>query len=348
MDKQYFAGANTPDGFFSYFKYIINPKDAERIYIIKGGSGVGKSTAVEKIAKHLKDKGNKVEFIRCSADKDSFDGICVPALKIAVIDGTAPHVIDPTMPGASEVIVNLGEFLDVQKLKENKDEIASIIAQKGELYKNAYGYMKSASFILQLNNEVFAKTCDNYKLMKLSLETAKRIFTDDLGKEGSIRKLFTEAFTSEGFVDYSNTLTAGCMVFCMDVELRPYAAILMDYLAKYAVCRGYNIECYYDTMEPNKIRHILIPDLKIVILGGISDEPKASHIALSEVFDAEKQALYKETIEKNSDLYNQILACASDELKKGKEHHKNLEAIYSSAMDFKMADKVVSEICALY
>ena len=54
--KRVFPGGNTPLGFFSYYDYII-PTDAERIFVIKGGPGVGKSTFMKKIGEAMLDSG---------------------------------------------------------------------------------------------------------------------------------------------------------------------------------------------------------------------------------------------------------------------------------------------------
>jgi hypothetical protein len=37
--KRVFPGNNTPSGFFSYYDYIL-PRDANHIFVIKGGPGV--------------------------------------------------------------------------------------------------------------------------------------------------------------------------------------------------------------------------------------------------------------------------------------------------------------------
>ena len=43
---QYFLGAYTPAGFHSLYHELIPPKEAEAVYILKGGPGCGKSTPV--------------------------------------------------------------------------------------------------------------------------------------------------------------------------------------------------------------------------------------------------------------------------------------------------------------
>lgn len=89
--KHVFPGGNTPQGFFSYYDYIIPSGEATRIFVIKGGPGVGKSTFMKKIGDVMASRGYDVEFHHCSSDNNSLDGVVIPALRVAFIDGTAPH-----------------------------------------------------------------------------------------------------------------------------------------------------------------------------------------------------------------------------------------------------------------
>jgi len=36
------------------------------------------------------ERGYDVEFMHCSSDNNSLDGVVIPSLKIALLDGTAP------------------------------------------------------------------------------------------------------------------------------------------------------------------------------------------------------------------------------------------------------------------
>jgi len=94
-EKHVFAGNNSSKGFYSYFDYIIEPNDAKRIYILKGGPGVGKSSFMKKFGSKMASQGYGVEYIHCSSDESSLDGLLIPELKVAFIDGTAPHIVDP-------------------------------------------------------------------------------------------------------------------------------------------------------------------------------------------------------------------------------------------------------------
>ncbi|MCF8011862.1 MAG: ATPase [Clostridiales bacterium] len=93
--KKVFPGGNTSRGFYSFYDYIIEPEKAARIFVIKGGPGVGKSTFMGKIGEAMQDRGYDVEYHCCSSDNDSLDGIVIPSIKIAMLDGTAPHSAVP-------------------------------------------------------------------------------------------------------------------------------------------------------------------------------------------------------------------------------------------------------------
>lgn len=87
----FYVSANSPYGFFSYFEDIIHLKTRNRMYILKGGPGVGKSTLLKKVAAALSSEGHSVELIPCSSDPASLDGVIVDDLHTILIDGTAPH-----------------------------------------------------------------------------------------------------------------------------------------------------------------------------------------------------------------------------------------------------------------
>ena len=91
----YFLGANTAEGFYSLYDELIDEATASAFYILKGGPGCGKSTLMKTIGKALEQDGLGVEYILCSGDPESLDGILVPEKGVAIMDGTAPHAMAP-------------------------------------------------------------------------------------------------------------------------------------------------------------------------------------------------------------------------------------------------------------
>ena len=97
----FLAGGNTAQGFYSCFDAILPRAQQKRMYYLKGGPGVGKSTLMKRFAKAAEEKGIEAEYFHCSSDPDSLDGIIDETLSCAIIDATAPHAYDPPLPGAA-------------------------------------------------------------------------------------------------------------------------------------------------------------------------------------------------------------------------------------------------------
>lgn len=89
----FYLGANSPTGFYSLYDQLIDPAQAENIFILKGGAGCGKSSLMRRVAAAAEKQGLQVEYIQCSGDPDSLDAVVIPAWKTALVDGTAPHVV---------------------------------------------------------------------------------------------------------------------------------------------------------------------------------------------------------------------------------------------------------------
>ena len=94
LERHYFPGNNTPLGFFSYYKHILGQREANKIICMKGGPGTGKSTFMKRIGEHFAKLDENIDYLHCSADENSLDGVVLKDRKIAVIDGTSPHMTD--------------------------------------------------------------------------------------------------------------------------------------------------------------------------------------------------------------------------------------------------------------
>jgi len=142
QDKMLFLGANTPDGFVGFYNNIIEMYDLKKLYILKGGSGLGKSTFIKKFASHFANESK--DFFMCSGDPNSLDGVVITSLGLGVIDGTHPHAIDPKFPGIVDEIVNLGEHIDWTKIKATREQLSELLETKKRLYETAFFNLSKA------------------------------------------------------------------------------------------------------------------------------------------------------------------------------------------------------------
>lgn len=98
MNRTLFPGAMGPDGFISCFDHLLSEAKLKRKLILKGGPGVGKSTFMRRVHAALCPENEAATLYFCSGDPDSLDAVAVPHAGLLILDGTAPHIVDPEIP----------------------------------------------------------------------------------------------------------------------------------------------------------------------------------------------------------------------------------------------------------
>ena len=349
-EKHIFAGNNTSEGFFSYFEYLIKPEEAEHIYILKGGPGVGKNQFMTKFADKIK-KIYSVEYIHCSSDNVSLDGILIPELKILFVDGTAPHTIDPVIPGAVDEIINLGAFLDVQKLNKYKAAIIETNKAKTNKYKSAYRYLKAAGIIHDEISSIYDSNVDPAKFDEMCEKAVRKLFADSYGKRKvNIRKLFTESFTANGYISHTELFFEDNKVWAVTGSDTNYSSVFLDRILKEAVKNGYKAECYYRPLSPKKLQHIYLPERKLIIVTAEThmSEKYDEVFDIHSIMDSDSIKTQVSEIEKNLHLYDLLIKNALDKLSDTKKLHDLLEIFYANCMDFDGINECIEKITGLY
>ncbi|MEZ0537244.1 ATPase [Caldicellulosiruptoraceae bacterium PP1] len=345
----FFPGANSYKGFFSYFDNIISPKAAKKIYVIKGGPGTGKSTFMRKIGNYLNEKGYFVEYFHCSSDVDSLDGICIPELGIAFIDGTAPHVIDPVYPGAVDEIINLGDYFDVCKLEKDRESIININNEISEQFKNAYSVLRAINSYKEILLRIEEKYISEGYLNKLYENICQQIFgyARVSYRKGQRRKLFLSAITPQGFQSFiKENAKRFYNVFVINSEFESSLQIL-NKIMDYAIERGFDVEMFYCGFNPKKLEHLAIPELSTFIITS-----NRYHTITDSTFNNIKVDFDKAFNGADRELFNEVNLHISNEfvkvinfLKKAKGLHDELEKFYIQAMDFDSVENKFKEVC---
>ena len=129
IPARYFLGANAKHGFSSLYDNFVDLEGGDFLWVIKGGPGCGKSSFMKRIGQAAEEHGEAVEYIHCSGDPDSLDGVYLPKKRTAYVDGTAPHfMIELNRPqNLDEAIIKVEirpqDFSDrmneLQKLRDN-------------------------------------------------------------------------------------------------------------------------------------------------------------------------------------------------------------------------------------
>lgn len=351
-EKHYFAGSNASKGLSSYFESILKPEKLKRMYILKGGPGVGKSSFMKKFAENMKEKGYSVDYIHCASDNESLDGIIVHELKIAFVDGTAPHTIDPVLPGAADEIINLGEFLDGEQLQKHKCQIIQINQNKSLLYKSAFRYFQAAAIISEEINSLYDQFIDNKKFNEMCNQVVNKLFPVyfQSDKRGTAINMFSEAYTANGFINYTQTFYQDKKLWAVVGEDTNYTSKLLSIIADEAVKRGYDIECCYRPLAAENLQHLSIPDMNLMIVS--TENP--IHAGYEEIFDiheimdSDKLKAHISEIENNLYLYDLLINKALDKLHEAKKQHELLEVFYVNGMNFDGVNNVFNNTLNKY
>ncbi|MEG2000874.1 MAG: hypothetical protein RR053_05730, partial [Evtepia sp.] len=265
----YFLGANSADGFYSLYDALIDEENANAFYILKGGPGCGKSTLMRQVAARMEAEGVAVEYILCSGDPDSLDGILIPEKRVAVVDGTAPHILEPTFPGIVGQYVNMGECYDYAGLKEVRADI--IEAQKAyrQSYVRAYQCIRAAWEVRQSGEEPFFTRVADHKIQKRVKGIVQREIPRK-GGSGTRIERFLSGISCQGRVCLQATVAAQCKRI---YDLRDGVGLawkLLAYLEEGIRELGVDVVVCLSPENPKRIEHLLIPELSLAFVTNAS------------------------------------------------------------------------------
>ncbi len=335
--QKYFAAANTAKGFVGWFHDIFNPELFGRVYIIKGGSGTGKSTLMKKIADRAVSLGHDCEYFYCSSDPHSLDGVAVyknDGDSFAVIDGTAPHTTDPKFPGAADEIVNLGEYWCADILKAERDEITAFSKKKARFFSEAYEDFAAAGVLF----ENLTQNARQMLLVDKLCGAVTRLFAKRMrecrikGGEGVHRIRGLSALSCLGEVNFDSF--SDTKITFLAVDSLGSTPFLFEALKNAADRLGLSYDTAPMALCPEFTEAIRFPELSMSVVSR-TDKRDVIPINMSRFIDKEKAAecdrTRLRTIRKSvSELKSAGLA----KLALAKKAHDSLEKIYIGAMDF--------------
>lgn len=333
--KKYFAAANGYYGFRSYFGTVFDRKEFDRVYILKGGPGTGKSTIMKRILSTFEENGFDCEIILCSSDPSSLDGVIIKTneTKVAILDGTAPHEEDTRYPGAIDEIINLGEAWNEKTLINRRDEIVNLNEKKKQ-------HNRLAACYLEIAGHAFYKKLD---LVRSAYTGSDKSKTHDVivdkAKKTSGRKsnLLLSGFSKLGYLR-------------LESNIKDTVSINGKHGSEYIF-----LEHVIRYLEDNNIDHIYIPSpFADDICEGVYFEFSNTLILSStESEDVVNTSLFLDeaVIQRNESVIfsleeteKEMLRLAKEELEKASNTHFEIERIYGKAVDFEMIDKITEAL----
>lgn len=338
MKKCYFLGANSKNGFHSLYSQFPPDKDS-KLHIIKAGPGTGKSTFMRKIGQAAEQKGLDAEYILCSGDPDSLDGVYIPDLGEAWVDGTAPHVTEPDLFGVNSDYINLGKYLKKPFSGAKAEKIRALNKEYKLLYEKAYCYLAAAA---KLHSACLPDLFNDTALCGIRRRVSgiiNRNLGHGSGEHGKIQYRFISAVSCFG--DYR----LNCQIeksyklkyqFDSACHALDYA---LSFAAQEAVKRGADIIICPSPLDPEEIEAVLIPSHGIALLGSDWEFENAKSVHIDNLADVKLLQSSRAEIREGKKLEKKTMELAYNKLRSAKALHDQLEDIYKSHMDFSALSK---------
>lgn len=341
---EYFPGANTPYGFYSYYSHILKADEAKKIIVLKGGPGTGKSSFMKKIGGYFSDNGYTPELLHCSSDPDSLDGVCIREHGFLILDGTSPHTIDPSLPGAIDEIINLGDFWDAGAIRPHKERIANLTSDIKNEFNRAYAYLNAA---LTLKKQIkYDIGFDSARVYTELEKLRKALKTTKFSSGGSIRKAFLSALTHRGKVSFAKSFEDKAEHIVRIIS--DYGGASEEFMAKTAdmlySCGG-KLRAFYDFMNPEGAPEFIFEETRKIFFTterGSDSEAKEKMVI---DFTQNEENGYDPTPSKGDmRICDELFSKATEALRNAKSLHDDLESYYIPHMDFGKVEAKCKEL----
>ena len=326
MEQHYLASANSCQGFKNYFS-SINPAQKHFTYILKGGSGTGKSSLMKKIGKEAINKGYSVEYFYCSSDPESLDGVKIIEKNLAIVDGTAPHIVEASELGIKEKILNVGEFLS-SKIQNYAWEIEKLLKEKSKHFELAFSYLSVLEQLLESEKLEYHQNPTFFKENnEMSYETLLQTLNSKKQRQNeTLQRTLFASYIHKGGIKYIYERNNYSKIINLNNDIFTGAEIL-NRLKDKLCSLNYKFITFSSIYNPNLIEGILIEKSNTLILA----------------YDYKKPLKFK-----NIDIINKLIKTVGHHIEMARKYHKKVEKYYIASMKFdelmEYTNKLIQEI----
>lgn len=341
MTSTYFLGSNSKDGFASLYDSF--PGEGVFLHIIKSGPGTGKSGFMRRIGKYAEEQGLDVEYVLCSGDPDSLDGVYIPGLKTAWVDGTAPHVTEPAFFGVSSDYVNLGRFCRLPFSEPEAQHVRALNSSYKALYRRAYASLAAAAALSAAAPAAFSE--DELSVVRRRISSVlERQLTHPTPSPGRLTRRFLSANSCLGRVMLDCSVNSLCKLIYQIDDAFLGAAPALDYACRRALELGADVIACPSPLCPEQLEAVLIPAYGLAFAGGEWEFEKVRHMRIDSLIPVERQRALRPALREVNALRGRCLNLAYDRLREAKALHDELESVYKAHMDFPALDAYTASV----
>lgn len=344
--SHYFARGNTAHG--AHFLYESAFQGLNKIFILTGPQGTGKSTVIRSLADLLLEKGLHVQCFHSPLRPDELDGIIATELKVGIVDGRVSEGI-PEDEAGDITFINFGEAIDYSSISQQIGTIEDLRGKLTGTYSKAYESFLTALRIHDEWEKFYIENMDFTKADQIAQDLIQELYTGHENKKQTVgRHLFFGTATPKGAFDFIQSLTAQLerRIF---IKGRPGSgkSTLLKKLAAAAEQKGIEVQVYHCGFDPNSLDMLVFPKLSTAIFDSTAPHEYFPERDGDETLDMYTLTMVPGTDEAYADAISAIKERYTAKMKEATSYlasaaaiDAQIKAFYVEATDFSIVEKL--------
>ncbi|MDD3267962.1 MAG: hypothetical protein PHX14_01455 [Syntrophomonadaceae bacterium] len=338
-----FTSSHTSTGFYTFIPDLL--QGIQKIYILKGSVGTGKSTFIRLLGESLAMQGYVVEFWISALDPVNPEGLYIPQLDAAVVNGSLSEVGNPQYLGEPVEIIDLGAYQDKQAMDFRQEEIRLLALRVEKQNDKAYNILKSASNLIDEIKQFNSRHLNMNKIQQVMNQIREEILTVPIRE----KHYFASALTVDGVIDYVDELSVDCLKrYVFKGPVGSGKSAIINEMACQARDQGHSLEFYHWGLVWEDVTMLIIRDLQIALINAgnmeIIKKPWDMVIDMSSCLDASDSDVQHE---KDSEVfrdYESRIRQAQKLLEAAQDSRQDLKKIHARNMNFELLNQKREEI----
>lgn len=338
-----FTSGYTAQGYYSHLPALL--KGIERVILLQGAPGSGRSAFIKSIGLNLAERGYRVQFWPSPLDASYIDGVYLQQLKTVIMNADAAGSTGiEEHPGVVIHGIDLRDCCNSGDLDSSRDEIILLTDQLESI-------MRGVKSSLEIAQESQKRLADNYeRLLNVSkLEAlSQQLITRILGEVDQAAHYFARTITSEGMIDFFEDITGNCTRrFILQGPPGNGKSWVMRRIGEEALAQGHKVAFYHSGLEPELLEMVVLQSLEIAVVDGdivrLANRPGDSYIDLAQCWDDHHSVDYPVIRETERTVSNRLYQAVQG-LNRARQVEQKLSKLFTKAMRFEQVDACREEL----
>ena len=256
-------------------------------------------------------------------------------------------MVEPKCPGVVERYIDLSKYYDRAGLQPLKQDILAATSEYQGHYKRVYRCLGASGELYRDMTELLDGQQVQQRLAKRAAGIISRELKRPAHGEGLTEQRFLSAVTHKGAFTLWGTVSAQADRIYELADNYGLAHHLLNPILSAALAAGHDAVACPDPMAPDRLAHIIFPDLSLAFVTSTQEDPWPHRAYRRLRLDAMGDADAYRTNRPRLRFTRRVAAALMEEgisgLAQAKAAHDQLEAVYHPHVDFAGVQQLAEE-----